>query len=251
MSEIGKEVRLRRIVKEDGRTIIIPMERLVPDWDKLCEKLIAGGVDAVMPTYGIAKQYYRTMVGKVPFVLSIPTEIRYVHAAVRMGADMVKVTYFLPWDFREVRRKLSTELLPFADECDKLGMPLLSEVVPIYAGKTGLERYDLDVEHVKQAVNIGSSLGGDVMKTSYTGSIETFKEVVKESPIPVTILGGPALGDNRKVLQTIKDMLTAGGIGICFGRNTTQHENPEGLSRAYVKVIHENASVDEALKELK
>ena len=130
-------------------------------------------------------------------------------------------------------------------------MPLLSEVVPVNAGKRGDDYYDLDVNHVKQAVNIGNSLGGDVMKTSYTGSIETFKEVVKESAIPVTILGGPSLDDDRKVLQTIKDSITAGGVGICFGRNTTQHKNPEGLSRAYVKVIHENASVDEALKELK
>ncbi len=251
MSQIGKGIRIRRIVKEDGRAIIIPMERLMPGWDKLCEKLIAGGVDAVMPTYGITKQYYNVMAGRIPFVLSIPTDVRYVHTAIRMGADMVKVTYFLPWDFREVRRKLTEELLPFADECDKLGMPLLSEVVPINAGKTGLDFYDLDVEHVKQAVNIGSSFGGDLMKTSYTGSIETFKEVVKESAIPVTILGGPALGDDRKVLQTIKDSVTAGGVGICFGRNTREHKNPEGLSRAYVKIIHENASVDEALKELK
>ncbi len=251
MSKIGKEIRLRRIVKEDGRTIIIPMERLIPDWDKLCEKLIAGRVDAVMPTYGIAKQYYRVMAGRIPFVLSIPTEIRYVHAAIRMGADMVKVTYFLPWNYQEVRRKLAGELLPFADECDKLGMPLLSEVVPVNAGKTGLDFYDLDVDHVKQAVNLGSSLGGDVMKTSYTGSIETFKEIVKESAIPVTILGGPALGDDRKVLQTIKDSITAGGVGICFGRNTREHKDPETLSRAYVKIIHEDASVDEALKELK
>jgi len=106
MSEIGKKVRLRRIVKEDGRTIIIPMEGLVPDWDKLCEKLIRGGVDAVMPTYGIAKQYYHVMAGKIPFVLSVPTDVRYVHAAVRMGADMVKVTYFLPWNYQEVNRKL-------------------------------------------------------------------------------------------------------------------------------------------------
>jgi DhnA family fructose-bisphosphate aldolase class Ia len=251
MSEIGKEIRLRRILKEDGRTIIIPMEGLVPGWDKLCEKITAGGVDAVMPTYGIAKRYYRTMAGKVPFVLSIPTDIRYAHTAVRMGADMVKITYFVPWDYREVRTRLRDEVHPFTDECDKLGMPTLVEIVPINAGKTGLEFYDLDVEHIKQAVNLGSSLGGDLMKTSYTGDIDSFKEVVKESAIPVTILGGPSLGNDRKILQTIKDMLTAGGVGICFGRNTTRHKNPEGISRAYVKVIHENASVDEALKELK
>mgnify|MGYP001090950427 CR=1 FL=1 len=249
MSEIGKKVRLRRIVKEDGRTIIIPMEGLVPDWDKLCEKLIRGGVDAVMPTYGIAKQYYHVMAGKIPFVLSVPTDVRYVHAAVRMGADMVKVTYFLPWNYQEVNRKLTGELLPFTDECDRLGMPSLVEIVPIVPKEKGFD-YDLDVEHVKQAVNIGSSLGGDIMKTSYTESIESFKKVAAESAIPVTILGGPALNDDRKILQTIKDSLTAGGIGICFGRNTTKHKNPEGIARAYVKVIHEESSVEKALKEL-
>ena len=44
---------------------------------------------------------------------------------------------------------------------------------------------------VKHAARIGAELGADIIKTNYTGSPETFKEVVDGCPVPVIIAGGP------------------------------------------------------------
>lgn len=249
LSHIGKELRLQKILKEDGRAIIIPMEGLVPNWDNLCEKIVAGGVDAVMPRYGIIKQNYRTLLAeKIPFVASFPTpDPRYVALALNVGADMYKTAWFVEMD--KAQAQLNREVSALGAECDRLGIPFLCEIVPVTMTKKGRE-YNRDPELIKQAVRLGSGVGADIMKTTYTGSIDTFKEVVETSDIPVTILGGPKMDSDREVLQVIKDMIAAGGAGICFGRNTTRHSNPTGICKAYRKIIHENASVDEALKEL-
>ena len=38
---------------------------------------------------------------------------------------------------------------------------------------------------------IGAELGADIIKTNYTGNIETFKTVIESCPVPVVIAGGP------------------------------------------------------------
>ena len=55
---------------------------------------------------------------------------------------------------------------------------------------------------------------------------------------------------SRRVLETVKGMIDAGGAGVFFGRNIWQYEDPIAMTRALRRIIHENASVDEAIKEL-
>jgi len=38
-----------------------------------------------------------------------------------------------------------------------------------------------------------------------------------------------------------------GARGIVYGRNVIQHPNPAGITAALMAVVHEGASVDEAL----
>jgi len=39
-------------------------------------------------------------------------------------------------------------------------------------------------------------------------------------------------------------------IAACYGRNVWGHENPAGMARALRRVIHQDASIDMAMKEL-
>jgi DhnA family fructose-bisphosphate aldolase class Ia len=88
------------------------------------------------------------------------------------------------------------------------------------------------------------------LKVAYTGSAESFREVVTGCPAPVTILGGAKIDNERDALEMIKGAIDAGGAGITMGRNVWKVENVTGMVRAISKVIHGNVTVQEAMKEL-
>jgi fructose-bisphosphate aldolase/2-amino-3,7-dideoxy-D-threo-hept-6-ulosonate synthase len=103
---------------------------------------------------------------------------------------------------------------------------------------------------VKLAARAGAELGADIIKTNYTGDPDSFREVTKGCPVPVVIAGGPKMSTTRDVLQMVRDAIDAGGAGTSIGRNVFQASNPTKMVRAFSKIVHEGASVEEAMKEL-
>jgi len=65
--------------------------------------------------------------------------------------------------------------------------------------------------------------------------------------VPVIIAGGPKAATTREVLQMVSDSLKAGGAGVSIGRNVFQHENPAKMVKALSALVHDGATVDEAL----
>jgi DhnA family fructose-bisphosphate aldolase class Ia len=104
-----------------------------------------------------------------------------------------------------------------------------------------------DVAVVKHAARVGAELGADIIKCPYTGSAESFKEVVDGCPVPVVIAGGSKLTD-EETLKMIEGAMKAGAAGISMGRNAFQHESPSRFVKAAVAMVHEGASVEDALK---
>jgi DhnA family fructose-bisphosphate aldolase class Ia len=45
----------------------------------------------------------------------------------------------------------------------------------------------------------------------------------------------------------VRSALDAGASGVCMGRQVFAHENVEGIARALVMLVHQNASVDDAM----
>jgi DhnA family fructose-bisphosphate aldolase class Ia len=64
--------------------------------------------------------------------------------------------------------------------------------------------------------------------------------------VPVLVRGGGRV-DDRTLLQRTADVLAQGARGIVYGRNVIQHDKPSGITRALMAMLHENASVDDAL----
>ncbi len=67
---------------------------------------------------------------------------------------------------------------------------------------------------------------------------------------PVVILGGAKKVPVEQLLLEIKDAMEVGGAGVAMGRNIWGHENPVGYAAAIAKLIHEDCSVEAALKEM-
>ena len=256
----GKKRRLKRIFREDQRTVIVPMDHGVSlgpvkglvNMQAIIDKLLKGGVDAVVVHKGVAKHVDTGQAGLI-IHLSASTklgpdpnykvQVCSVDEAVRIGADAVSVHINVG---AEQEDEMLTELGEVADDCDQIGVPLLAMMYP--RGPKIQNQHAVDV--VAHAARLGAELGADIIKTNYTGSIETFKEVVRGCHVPVIIAGGPKVETIREVLQMVQNSVKAGGAGLSIGRNVFQHENPTLMVKALSAIVHDNASIDESLKIL-
>ncbi|MHC1623486.1 MAG: beta/alpha barrel domain-containing protein [Candidatus Methanospirareceae archaeon] len=88
----------------------------------------------------------------------------------------------------------------------------------------------------------------DVIKTNYTGTPDTFKEVVQGCQIPVVIAGGPKMNTEHELFEMVYDAIHVGASGVSIGRNVFQAENPTLLIRKISKIVHEDYTVEEAEK---
>lgn len=266
MTKVGKEIRLSRIFGRDGKALIVAMDHAyifgpiegLEDPGKLIREVIAGGADAILTTYGVIKRFHDLMKGRVGIILRldgggskyaiqdwekvVSWDLLYtVEDAVKLGADAVINMVLLGAPCEPMCLKIAARI---AAECEEWGMPFASEIVPV--GKLS----STDPEVIAVAARIGAEYGADMIKTDYTGDVESFRRVVESCPVPVLIAGGPKMETSRQVLTTVKEAIEAGGAGIFFGRNIFQYKDPRAMTRALRKIIHEDASVDEAMKEL-
>jgi len=107
-----------------------------------------------------------------------------------------------------------------------------------------------DVTVVKHAARIGAELNADVVKTNFTGSVDSFRSVITTCPVPVVIAGGPKTTSEEGFLRMVYDSVVAGGKGVSIGRNVFQHRDPALMARAVTSIVHRKATVADALKLL-
>jgi DhnA family fructose-bisphosphate aldolase class Ia len=129
-----------------------------------------------------------------------------------------------------------------------LGLPLAAHIYPRGEGLKGELK---SVENVQYAVRAGAEVGVDVIKTEYTGSAETFAEVVRAaSPAKVVLAGGSPGGELRDYFQMTADALAAGAAGFTYGRFVWQHPRPDRVVEALRLMVHQDESVDDALQHV-
>jgi fructose-bisphosphate aldolase/2-amino-3,7-dideoxy-D-threo-hept-6-ulosonate synthase len=256
----GKTRRLKRIMQQDQRTVIVPMDHGVTigpiqgivNMQQIINQLIKGGVDAVLLHKGIAKHVDAGNAGLIVMLsgmsnlnpnINSKVQVCTVKEAIRIGADAVSVHVNIGAQDED---KMLQTLGKVADQCEVYGMPLLAMMYP--RGPKIQNEHAQDV--VAHAARIGAELGADIIKANYTGSIETFKAVVESCPVPVVIAGGPKCKTPQEILQTAHDSVKAGAAGLSIGRNVFQHENPTLIVKALRNIVHDNVSVEQALKVL-
>jgi len=104
-------------------------------------------------------------------------------------------------------------------------------------GKTNLA-IDETPSIVAYGARIGLELGADIVKVKYTGSPESFRWVVQSaSPTKVVMSGGPMTKTDEGFLSRVKDVLTAGAVGIAVGRNVWQRKDPLIISEKIHQII--------------
>ena len=258
---LGKQVRLERIInREDHRTIIVPMDHGVTigavdgliDMREAVNDMAIGGADAVLMHKGLIRCSHRSAGKDVGLIVHLSastmltpnantkTLVGTVEEGIKHGADAVSVHVNLG-DPNE--RLMLADLGKVAAACDDWHMPLLAMM---YArGPEVANSFDPKV--VAHCARVGVELGADIVKVSYTGDMDSFADVVSACCVPVVIAGGERMDSTRQVLQMVHDSIKAGGAGVSMGRNVFQHPNRIQLVRALRAIVHENATVEEAL----
>jgi DhnA family fructose-bisphosphate aldolase class Ia len=101
------------------------------------------------------------------------------------------------------------------------------------------------VPYLKRSARLCAELGADIIKSNWTGSVDTFAEIVDSVPVPVVVAGGSRVSD-LDLLQNLQAAREAGAIGCSVGRNIFQHPAPELMVRAIAAVFKDGAGAQEA-----
>ena len=235
----------------DHGVTIGPVQGII-NMQTITNQLIKGKADAILVHKGIARCIDVDGAGLIVMLSgasnlspnpNTKVQVCSVQEAVRLGADAVSVHVNVGAQDED---KMLQNLGKVAEECEAFGMPLLAMMYP--RGPKIQNEHDVSV--VAHAARIGAELGADIIKTNYTGSIETFKTVTESCPVPVVIAGGPKCKSLQEVLQTTFDALQAGAAGLSIGRNVFQCDSPTQIAKALSAIVHEGASVEQAQKIL-
>jgi len=254
------EDRLARILP-GGRGVWIPMdhgasnypEHGLQDMNSLVENVISGGADAIVLHKG-ALTHHADTTGWHGFVCHVSAST--VHGGDRDQHKVNVATAEECWqrgamavsgqvnigddaetEMIESLGRLTTEAFP-------LGMPVLGMVYP--RGPNLRVSEGDSTKGVAHSARLAWELGCDVVKVPWTGSVESFREVTQAAPIPVLIAGGPSGGTFLETLQTVEESISAGGAGVCMGRQVFASKNPHSHVSALRAVIHDGATAAEA-----
>lgn len=263
MTDIGKKIRIDRIMNRNTRkTVIIPMDHGITvgpikgliDVKSIVNKVAEGGANAVLMHKGMVKAGYRGYGRDIGLILHLSGStilgpdpnnkvlVADVIEAIKMGADAVSIHINVGSNTEpEQLEKLGR----VARLCEDWGMPLLAMMYP----RGAKIKNEYDVEVVRHAARIGAELGADIVKTNYTGSEETFREVVKGCPVPVVMAGGPKTRTEEEFCRMVYGAMRAGGAGVAAGRNVFQHEDPTRMVRVLCGIVHEGLDPKTALSK--
>jgi fructose-bisphosphate aldolase, class I len=113
----------------------------------------------------------------------------------------------------------------------------------------GRLRRQRDVDRICGIVRQAVELGADVIKADPTDDLADYHRVVTVARVPLLVRGGGRVTD-KEILERTHTLLEQGAVGIVYGRNVIQHDNPAGMTRALMSVVHEGATPEQALQTL-
>ena len=170
-------------------------------------------------------------------------------AGVRLDAACVVVNLFLIPNEPEVTRDCVRNINRLRGECERYAMPLMVEPLVFRPNEqAGGYMVDGDVEKIVPLVRQAVELGADVIKADPTDDAGDYHKVVETAcGIPVLVRGGGRV-DDATLLKRTADVLEQGARGIVYGRNIIQHDDPAGITKALMAVLHDGASPHDAAK---
>ncbi len=264
----GKELRLRRFFKH-GKAVILPMDHPVyfgplpgiEDPKALVADAAKSPADGILLTLATLNRVV-DQVGQLSTIARLDgthtrlghhlieiDRISSVEMAVAAGADACVLNIYIGADNeRDLIRKLGET----AEACERWGLPLVGEMIPMgaLAGHYGPTEKGLTLDELTDQIalsaRVGAEVGADVIKTNYTGTVESFRKVVEAASVPVVVAGGPGGDSIQSVLKMVEDCTAAGAAGVCIGRKVWGDPNRVNILKAICAIVHDGQSAEQA-----
>ena len=256
--------RMHNIFRKDGKAFVLAMDHSaqmdspeLKEPGKIIRECAAGGVDAFLTTYGVAKHFAADF-GNAGIILRAdggsstlrkpmsPLELLYSpEDAVRVGADAV-LCMGLPGS--QTNEHSLKYLARLAAECERYNLPVCAEALPYgFEHPEGVDTRT--AERMRFCCRQAADLGADFIKTEFVGGRE-FRQVVEHCYVPILVLGGGKAKTPEEMFAHIRAAMDSGAKGVIMGRNILRQENPPRVCAAIAAMIHNDASVEEALEIL-
>jgi 3-hydroxy-5-phosphonooxypentane-2,4-dione thiolase len=158
--------------------------------------------------------------------------------ALRLNVSAVALSVFVGAPHE---RQSLVSLSELVDEGEAFGMPVMAITA------VGKELEKRDARYLSLACRVSAELGAHLVKTYYC---ENFEKVVEGCPVPLVVAGGPKLDSDKAVLELCAGAIERGAIGVDMGRNIWQSDHPVAMIKGIRAVVHEKATVREAMEVL-
>jgi fructose-bisphosphate aldolase, class I len=241
----------------------------IEDIERAVATLVAAAPDAIQLTVGQAP-LLQALPGRQKPALVLRTDVanvygkelprrlfsRMIHApveqALRLDAASVVVNLFAIPNQPEVADQCIENILRIKPDCDRYGMPLMIEPLVFRPNeKAGGYMVDGDVRKILPLVRQAVELGADIIKADPTDDVSEYHTVIEiAGRRPVLVRGGGKATD-EEILQRTEALMQQGAAGIVYGRNVIQHQNPPGMTRALLAIVHDGATAKQAAALLK
>lgn len=140
-------------------------------------------------------------------------------------------------------------------ECRAHGLPTFVEPLPVVATEGGYQVI-MEADALIQVIGIASALGGSSqdmwIKVPY---VPEYHRVVKSTTLPILMLGGASRGNPLHTLRAFEEGMGEGANvrGVMVGRNVLYcgKDDPLAVAEAVGKLVHDYASIDEAVGHLR
>ena len=231
--------------------------------------LVEAGPDAIQLTTGQAK-YLQRIPGRQKPSLVLRVDVANIYGkelpstsfsrmldeavlqAVQVDAACLCVNLFEIPGAPEVHDQCIENILALKPEADHYGMPMMVEPLIFQPNiEAGGYMVDGDIEKIVHLVRQAVELGADIIKADPADDVSTYHQVIEAAgEVPVLVRGGGKVDDETIIKRTL-GLLEQGASGIVYGRNVIQHDNPAGITKALMAVLHQGASLEEALNIVK
>ena len=238
----------------------------IEDMRKVVKTLVEAAPDAIQLTLGMAR-HLQELPGRLKPSLVLRTDVANIYGkdlpesrfslmieetmlqAVRYDASCVCVNLFQIPGAPEVHAQCVENILRLKPQADHYGVPMMVEPLVFQPNeKAGGYMVNGDETAITYLVRQAVELGADIVKADPTDDVSIYHKVITAaSGIPVLVRGGGRVSD-KEILERTEGLLAQGAAGIVYGRNVIQHPNPTGITRALMGMVHDGASVEDALR---
>lgn len=252
----GMKTRYDRLVSpQTGKTVLLPFDHGLPfgplpgiiDPRQTTRWAAAGGANAVIFNQGLAQTLFPEYNSKIATIHMLTNSCTVDHAAlfgsvvraVKWAADGVAIEILVGAD---TEPRMIEQVGPLLEACEEWNMPSLFMMYP-------MQRFIEEVgqlEAIRRAARAGAELGATIVKTAWPGSKADLVKVVESCPAPLVIAGG-SQKTLEQTFQMARDIVDAGAIGVAMGRNLWGAADPVKMIGAITTIVHQNASVSDAL----